>query len=131
METLYFTKEHLWIRIEDTQKNIVSIGISHYGQESFGELVFVDIMQSKTEYTEGEVLAIIESSKIASDIYYPFHCSLKEVNKTLQEKPTIVNVDPMNEGWLVKVVVDSLEVLQNNCMTKTEYDNFIQEFTLE
>ena len=37
----------------------------------------------------------------------------------------------MYEGWLVKVVVDSLEILQNNCMTKTEYDNFIQEFTLE
>ncbi len=131
METLYFTKEHLWIRIEDVATKTVCIGISDYGQESFGELVFADIMQSKTEYAMGEVLAVIESSKIASDIYYPCDCTLQAVNELLQEQPSIVNSDPMTKGWFVKGVLPSLELLQQTCMTQAEYDSFIQESSLE
>ena len=56
-----------------------------------------------TEFEKGDTAATLESVKAASDIYAPLAGEIIEVNQAIVEDPSIVNSDPMGEGWFFKL----------------------------
>ena len=51
----------------------------------------------------GDVCAVVESVKAASDVYSPVAGNISEVNAALDDAPELVNADPYGEGWLFRL----------------------------
>lgn len=103
---LKYTKDHEWIRVEG---GIGTIGITEYAQGELGDVVFVELPAVGTKLSQGKTFGTIEAVKAVSDLYAPVSGEVTEVNKTVQEKPEVVNRDPYGEGWMVKVKVTTGE----------------------
>jgi glycine cleavage system H protein len=104
MTGLRFTKDHEYIRFDG---EAAVVGITDYAQAQLGDIVFVDLPKVGKKVTRGSELAVIESVKAASEVYAPLSGEVVEVNAALGEKPALVNEDPLDGGWLVKLRVDA------------------------
>jgi len=99
--TTKFTEDHEWINIEDHEA--AAVGITLHAQEALGDVVFVDLPTVGKTYKMGEVAGVVESVKAAADINMPCSGEVVEVNEALRADPSLVNRDPMGEGWFFKV----------------------------
>ena len=97
---LLFTKDHEWVSIEGT---VATVGITDYAQEQLGELVFVELPVIGKEVSAHDEIAIVESSKAASDVYSPVTGKVIEVNKELESRPELINEDCYKGGWIAKL----------------------------
>ena len=48
-------------------------------------------------------MAVVESTKAASDVYAPLAGVIVQGNPALAGQPELVNTDPYGEGWLVRL----------------------------
>lgn len=97
---LKYTKDHEWLRIEgDTGW----IGITDYAQGELGDIVFVELPAVGSELEQGKTFGTIEAVKAVSDLYAPVTGEVVEVNKEVQDSPEVVNKEPYERGWMLKV----------------------------
>lgn len=101
-ENLKYTKDHEWVRIEG---NIATVGITDFAQGELGDIVFVEIDTEDEELEQEEVFGTIEAVKTVSDLYMPLSGTIIEVNENLESQPELVNKDPYDGGWMVKVEI--------------------------
>jgi len=120
---LTYTIEHEWIKLEG---DIATIGITCYAQEQLTDVVFVELLKIGKAVKQGEALAVLESVKAVSDVYSPVSGEVIEVNKTLIDKPELINQKPYSEGWIAKLKVKNLKEL-DNFMTAQEYQEFLEK----
>ncbi|NWF50055.1 MAG: glycine cleavage system protein GcvH [Ignavibacteriaceae bacterium] len=109
-DKLKYTKDHEWILVEG---KVGTIGITDYAQSELGDVVFVDIDPSLSEIKKGETFGTIEAVKTVSDLYAPCSGKVIEINKSLADSPEVVNSDPYNLGWMVKVEINDLNDLND------------------
>ena len=102
--TLYFTKEHEWIRVDG---ETATIGISGHAQEQLGDIVFAEVPDAGRRVSKGQEAAVVESVKAASDVYAPVSGEVVEGNSKVADDPSIVNSDPEGEGWFFKLKLDN------------------------
>ena len=99
-DDLRYHPEHDWARIDG---DVATFGITWFGQDALGEIVFFDAPEvGKTVAKDGSY-AEVESVKAVSDVIAPMSGAVIEVNDALTNSPELVNEDPYGEGWLVKV----------------------------
>ena len=98
--SLYFTKEHEWIRVEG---DTATVGISQHAQQALGDIVFAEGPQPGRQVRKGDEAAVVESVKAASDVYAPASGEVIESNPALGDDPSLVNVDPEGEGWFFRL----------------------------
>ncbi|HGE6059102.1 glycine cleavage system protein GcvH [Vibrio cholerae] len=113
-KTLKFTESHEWVR--DNGDGTVTIGISEHAQEMLGDVVFVELPEIDAEIDAGDSFSLVESVKAASDIYAPVTGVVIEVNEDLQNSPELINEEPYDGGWIVKVKMsdpDELKALKD------------------
>ncbi len=103
-EDFYYTKDHEWAQVDE---NIVTIGVTEFAQEQLGEVVYVELPEEGQKINQGESFGVVESVKAASDLYAPVSGTVIEVNMALMEDPSSLNDDPMNDGWLIRIEMDS------------------------
>ena len=99
---LKYTKDHEWIKIED---NIATIGITDFAQGELGDIVYVDVDTLDDVVEEGEVFGSVEAVKTVSDLFMPLTGEVIEFNEELEDEPELVNSDPYNKGWMIKVSI--------------------------
>jgi glycine cleavage system H protein len=99
-----YTKDHEWIKLEG---NIATIGITDFAQRELGDIVYVDISTVGKTLNAEEVFGTVEAVKTVSDLFLPVAGTVKEVNAALEKEPELVNNDPYNAGWMVKVEVSN------------------------
>jgi glycine cleavage system H protein len=96
-----YTENDEWIKVDGDQ---ATIGISDYAQEQLSDVVYFEVTsEAGTHLNKGEVVAVVESVKAASDVYMPVSGELLEINSELASHPETVNSDPYGEAWMVKV----------------------------
>jgi glycine cleavage system H protein len=98
--TMYFTREHEWIRVEGDQ---ATIGISNHAQEQLGDIVFAEVPEAGRRVSKGEEAAVVESVKAASDVYAPVGGEVIEGNPAVTDDPSLINSDPEGAGWFFKL----------------------------
>ena len=98
--TLYFTKDHEWLRVEG---DVATFGITGYAQEQLGDVVFVELPAVGKTVAQGGDAAVVESVKAASDVYAPVSGEIVAVNDKLVDEPSLVNSAPEGEGWFAKL----------------------------
>ena len=102
--SLYFTKEHEWIRVDG---DTATIGISVHAQEQLGDIVFAEVPEAGRRVSKGQEAAVVESVKAASDVYAPVSGEVIEGNSNVADDPSVVNSDPEGEGWFFKLKLDN------------------------
>jgi glycine cleavage system H protein len=98
--SLYFTKEHEWIRVEG---DTATVGISQHAQHALGDIVFAEAPEAGRQLKKGEEAAVVESVKAASDVYAPVSGEVVEANGAIADEPALINTDPEGEGWFFKL----------------------------
>jgi glycine cleavage system H protein len=96
---LKYTKNHEWVRVNDS--GTLTIGITDHAQGQLGDLVFVELPEVGQELAAGDSFAVVESVKAASDVYVPVAGTVTGVNEKLADSPELVNQDPYGEGFLM------------------------------
>lgn len=91
---------YMWYRKED---GIVTIGINEDGLEDFEEILSVDLPPEGERIESDVVLGTIETDDGPLDIYSPVSGTISEINSQAVEDPTLIQEDPMEEGWLIKI----------------------------
>jgi glycine cleavage system H protein len=100
---LLYHPEHDWARIDASDPQLATLGITWYAQDALGEVVFFDPPAVGTALTKDEPYAEVESVKAVSDVVAPLSGEIVEVNDALADTPQAINEDPYGVGWLVRV----------------------------
>lgn len=98
---LRYTSDHEWVRQEPDGSLV--IGITDHAQAALGELVYVELPQVGQAFRVGEAMAVVESTKAASDVYAPIAGEVLAVNEALTGAPELANQDPYRSGWLARL----------------------------
>lgn len=105
---LKYTKEHEWVRIDG---DIATIGITDFAQSELGDIVYVEVETLDETLDQDEVFGSVEAVKTVSDLFLPLSGEIVEFNEGLEDDPELVNTDPYNEGWMIKLKIsDSSQV---------------------
>jgi glycine cleavage system H protein len=119
---LKYTKEHEWIKVEGSN---ATVGITHYAQESLGDIVFVELPKPGSQITAGKTFGTVESVKAVSDLYAPASGTVTEVNGDLATAPEMINKDA-NTTWMLKLTLKNPGEL-NGLLSAEDYEKFIKE----
>ena len=98
--TLYFTREHEWLRVDG---DTATVGISDHAQQALGDIVFAEVPNAGKVLAKGDDAAVVESVKAASDVYAPADGEVTEGNAALADDPALINRDPEGEGWFFRL----------------------------
>ena len=117
-----YTKDHTWVEAEGTSARI---GISDFAQTELGEIAYVELPQRGTRVAQGEVVCTVDSLKSSSEIYAPVSGVVADVNTALgsEENCTMVNRDPLGEGWLVIIEMQDPKELET-LLTEEAYETY-------
>jgi len=119
--TVYFTKEHEWVRVEG---DTATVGISNHAQEQLGDIVFAEVPEAGRKVSKGQEAAVVESVKAASDVYAPVSGEVIEGNSALADDPALINSDPEGQGWFFKLKLDNASDL-DGLMDESAYREFV------
>ena len=122
-EDRYYSTEHEWVLANEDKT--LYIGITEYAQEELGDLVFVEMPSVGTVVETMGKLGEVESVKSVSDIYCPISGKVIEINQEAVQSPEIINEDPYDKGWLVRLDTSNHEDL-NQLMSASEYETFLE-----
>jgi len=115
---LKYTTTHEWIA--DNGDGTVTVGITAVATEQLGDLVYVELPKVGTKVERGGNVAVVESTKAASDVYAPLAGEIVAANDDLSSHPENVNQSPYESGWLFKLKVKDKAQL-GELMASDEY----------
>ena len=118
-----YSKEHVWVRNAGSE---ISLGISDYAQDQLGEIIFIDLPAVGGTFNQDAEFGVVESAKTASELYMPTRAKILSVNASLEDKPTLVNQSPYEDGWMITVEADE-NADRNGLMSRDEYVAFLND----
>jgi len=101
-QDLIYTKEHEWVRIDGD--NAV-VGITNFAQRELGDIVYVEVDTEGETLDKDEVFGTVEAVKTVSDLFVPVAGEVLEFNEALEDEPEIINKDPYEKGWIIKIKI--------------------------
>ena len=118
---LKYTKDHEWVKIEN---EIATVGITDFAQGELGDIVYIEV-DSVGENLESEsVFGTVEAVKTVSDLFMPLSGEIIEFNSELESTPELVNEDPYNSGWMIKIKLSDLDSA-SNLLDSKQYKDLI------
>jgi len=99
-DNLKYSKEHEWIRVEG---EYAYVGITDFAQDQLGDIVYVEIETEGQELAKDEVFGTVEAVKTVSDLFMPISGTIEAFNADLENDPEVINSDPYDKGWMVKI----------------------------
>ncbi len=118
---LKYTKDHEWVKIEN---DIATVGITDFAQGELGDIVYIEV-DSLGENLESEsVFGTVEAVKTVSDLFMPLSGEIIEFNSELESSPEIVNEDPYNSGWMIKIKLSDVNSA-SNLLDSKQYKDLI------
>ena len=115
------THEYVW---ENEGKYI--IGLTDFAVEQLGDIVFIELPEAGTTLTKGDILGTVESVKAASEIYMPISGTVTEVNEALVSSPELLNEDPYEKGWLIKVESETAKEDSGDLIDYNDYKEEVE-----
>ena len=119
---LKYTKDHEWLKMIDDTTAL--IGITDFAQRELGDIVFIDINTIGRTLDAEEIFGSIEAVKTVSDLFLPVSGKILETNGALSDHPELVNNDPYNEGWMLKVELSNSADI-NGLLSADAYEQLV------
>ncbi len=123
---LRYSKEHEWVRVEDDQVKLITVGISDYAQEELGDIVNVELPEEGVVVIREDVFGAVESVKASSELFSPASGKVVEINEPLFDTPELLNEDPYDEGWMVRIELSDPSEL-DLLMSADAYEKYIRD----
>ncbi len=105
-----YSKEDEWVSVDG---EVATIGITDYAQDALSDIVYLELPDAGESYEIGDVFGVVESVKAASDLYMPASGELVEANEDIIDEPELINSDPYEAGWMVKIKLSDLSQLDD------------------
>ncbi|MDD5593949.1 MAG: glycine cleavage system protein GcvH [Candidatus Margulisbacteria bacterium] len=121
-DNLKYSKEHEWVKVDG---RVATIGITHYAQDSLGDVVYVEVPPAGKELAAMQEFGVVESVKSVSSLYCPIAGKVVERNEALEKHPELVNDSPYDGGWIIKVEMTSPADL-NNLLSSADYQKLLK-----
>ncbi len=112
-----YTDSHEWMKAVSDEW---IIGVTQFAVNALSDVTYVALPAIGKTFALGDVLGEVESVKATSDIYSPIAGVITAVNTDLQKDPALLNTDPYEAGWLVKL--KSAHTDGGNFMDAAAYD---------
>lgn len=106
---LLFSGAHVWVRVEGSE---AVLGVSDYLQDQMGEITRLELADLGDVLRAGRRMGHVESDEASSPLEAPLSGEVVEVNPEALENPDLVNSDPYNAGWLLRVRVEDPRELE-------------------
>jgi glycine cleavage system H protein len=119
---LKYTKDHEWLKVDG---DLAFIGITDFAQHELGDIVFVEVETVGETLGKHESFGTIEAVKTVSDIFMPVSGEVLEFNEELTTKPEVINQDPYEKGWVIKIKISDAGELAG-LLDPTQYQALIQ-----
>ena len=103
-KNLRYTKDHEWVKLEG---DTAIVGITDFAQKELGDIVYVEVETIGKKLNAGDVFGTVEAVKTVSDLYLPISGTITELNPELAKSPELVNDDPYDKGWMIKMKIDN------------------------
>ena len=121
-EDVKYTEDHEWGKLEN---DILTIGITDFAQSELGDIIFVEFPELNTKVSVKDSIGTLEAVKTVADIYSPISGEIVELNDQLEDMPELINEDPYNKGWILKIKINDKNDY-NSLLTNDEYQNLIK-----
>lgn len=124
LEELRYSRDHAWARLDED--NRITIGITDYLQEELGEITGIDLPEEGDEVVKDEAFGSIEAQLSVTDLYSPVSGEIVEINEELLDSPEVINEDPYQDGWIIRLEVPSSAEFYE-LLTAEEYEEYVKE----
>ena len=121
IDNMLCSKSHEYVYEKDGD---YCIGLTDFAIEQLGDIVFVELPEVGSYYSKGEIFGTVESVKAASELYMPVSGKIIETNEKLIEKPELLNEEPFDGMWLIKISSDSFN---EDIGDLTDYNKYKEE----
>lgn len=101
---LLYTEEHEYLKATD-EDGVYLVGVTDYAQGELGDVVFVELPDEGASFNRMDTFGTIEAVKAVSDLFCPLAGEIVGVNSDLHDDPSVVNTEPYDGGWMVKLKV--------------------------
>ena len=110
-EDLKYKDTHIWVSADGDE---ATMGITSYASEQLGEIIYLDLTpRVGDEITADESFGSVESVKSISDLLSAVSGEVVAVNEDLMDDPTIINNDPFEAGWMLKIKLSDINELDD------------------
>src|SRR5918998_4415052 len=99
---LRYLQTHEWHRLEG---DTVTIGITQFAADELTDITFVQLPKVGDPVKVNGRFGEIESVKATSDLYSGVAGTVTAVNSELSNDAGLVNRDPYQGGWMIKLKV--------------------------
>ena len=123
LSNLKYTKDHEWIRVEG---EVAFVGITDFAQGELGDIVYLEIETVGETLAKEEVFGTIEAVKTVSDLFMPVSGEILEMNSVLNDAAELVNTDPYEKGWLIRIKISDATEL-DELLSAEQYKELIAE----
>ncbi len=120
---LLYTRDDEWVRVEGDEG---TVGITDYAQDALSDIVFLELPEVGGHFEAGEAFGVVESVKAAADLNMPVSGEILSANEGLLDTPELLNSDPYDAAWLVKIRISDPGQLEG-LMDATAYEAYCQE----
>jgi glycine cleavage system H protein len=95
-----YSETHEWHKIDGST---VTIGITRFAIDELTDITYVQLPKVGASVSAGAAIGEIESVKATSELYSGVSGKVAAVNPAVVDDPSIINQDPYDRGWLLKV----------------------------
>jgi glycine cleavage system H protein len=95
-----YLQTHEWHK---TTGDTVTLGITQFAADELTDVTYVSLPKVGQTFKVGDRFGEIESVKATSDLYTGVAGTVTDVNTALESDPGLVNRDPYEGGWMVKL----------------------------
>ena len=103
-----YSESHEWFQVDGT---LVTVGITKHATDELTDITYVEMNPVGSEVAAGGSLGEVESVKTTAEVLSVVGGTVREVNESLSGDPSILNDDPYQAGWLVKLEVTDTSAL--------------------
>lgn len=121
-ENLKYTKDHEWVKIDG---DTATVGITDFAQSELGDIVYVEVETLDEDLEQEEVFGTVEAVKTVSDLFMPLSGKVIEFNESLEDEPELVNENPYENGWIIKIKLSNPDEAEN-LLTSDDYKAHVE-----
>ena len=114
----FYNENDCWAKMDE---NIATIGITDFLQNMVGDIIYVQLPTISATIEQFDEISSFESVKTVLDLLSPVSGVVREVNEELRKRPELVNQDPYEKGWFVKIEVKDFEADKENLLGPEAY----------
>jgi glycine cleavage system H protein len=113
-----YNENDCWAKLDG---HVATVGITDFLQNMASDIIYVELPDLGTAVEQFDEAGSFEAIKTILDLISPVSGVVQEVNEELRAKPELVNQEPYEGGWFIKVATENFEADRENLIDANAY----------